>query len=250
MALVVLRNVAELGAQASLSRGGRLSDALARISRPPEPSNSSTVTISPAGQALATRMREQMRAQNGGVELSQTTDGALGQMQGLLSRAAELVTQQGAAGTSATDREKIQTEIDAISGELGNITKNTSNGNGQRLFDGTFTATAGGQTLALPDLAKSLGLQDGALQSVEGIQKAQKTLDNLRTEIGSTVQRMATGQNNAAAPSSSTANTSSSGTRDFEGEMAAYMRLAPGNRTAVLQDAREGSVLQQIRMAG
>ncbi|XZG69402.1 flagellin N-terminal helical domain-containing protein [Chitinibacteraceae bacterium HSL-7] len=99
-----------------------------------------------AGLAISQRFTSQIRGMdqasrnaNDGVSLAQTAEGALGQMGDMLQRIRELSVQAGNATNSSSDREAINAEVTQLVSEL-ERTANTTQFNGQKLFDGSFTA--------------------------------------------------------------------------------------------------------------
>ncbi|TJZ74040.1 flagellin N-terminal helical domain-containing protein [Chitiniphilus eburneus] len=99
-----------------------------------------------AGLAISQRFTSQIRGMdqaqrnaNDGVSLSQTAEGALSQMTDMLQRVRELAVQAGNATNTASDRDAINAEVASLTAEL-DRTAQTTQFNGQKLFDGTFTA--------------------------------------------------------------------------------------------------------------
>ena len=96
-----------------------------------------------AGTAIASKMEAQVRSlavaiRNGhdAISLTQTAEGALGEMENILQRIRELAVQAGNSTLSSTDRIAIQEEVTALTNEINNIAVNT-NFNRVKLLDGT-----------------------------------------------------------------------------------------------------------------
>ena len=55
--------------------------------------------------------------------MTQTTEGALGEIENILQRIRELAVQAGNSTLSQTDRDMIQSEVKALSAEIDNIAR-------------------------------------------------------------------------------------------------------------------------------
>ena len=96
-----------------------------------------------AGSAIASKMEAQVRSlavaiRNGqdAISMTQTTEGALGEIENILQRIRELAVQAGNSTLSQTDRDMIQSEVKALSTEIDNIAADT-NFNKVKLLDGS-----------------------------------------------------------------------------------------------------------------
>ena len=96
-----------------------------------------------AGSAIASKMEAQVRSlavaiRNGqdAISMTQTTEGALGEIENILQRIRELAVQAGNSTLSQTDRDMIQSEVKALSAEIDNIAADT-NFNKVKLLDGS-----------------------------------------------------------------------------------------------------------------
>lgn len=105
-----------------------------------------------AGLAIATSMTAQVRGMNQGIRnsndgiaLAQTAEGSLSEVTNMLQRVRELAV-QSASGTyqDATDRAYMQTEVDQLTAQIGQVITNTKF-NGVTLFNGS-TASVTVQT--------------------------------------------------------------------------------------------------------
>ena len=96
-----------------------------------------------AGTAIASKMEAQVRSlgvaiRNGhdAISMTQTAEGALGEMENILQRVRELAVQAGNSTLSSSDRIAIQEEVTALTSEVNEIAIHT-NFNGVKLLDGT-----------------------------------------------------------------------------------------------------------------
>ena len=99
-----------------------------------------------AGTAIASKMESQVRSlgvaiRNGhdAISMTQTAEGALGEMENILQRIRELAVQAGNSTLSAQDRNAIQEEISQLTSEIDSIASST-NFNGVKLLDGSQSA--------------------------------------------------------------------------------------------------------------
>ncbi|MEG1942812.1 MAG: flagellin, partial [Angelakisella sp.] len=120
-----------------------------------------------AGLAISEKMRAQItgltRAQSNaqdGISLVQTAEGALTEVHSMLNRMVDLATQSSNGTMQSDDRQKIQDEMDSLTGEIDRISKST-NFNGINLLDGSLggagntpkvsAATIAGATVAISE---------------------------------------------------------------------------------------------------
>jgi flagellin len=96
-----------------------------------------------AGSAIASKMESQVRSlgvairnANDAISLTQTAEGALGEVENILQRIRELTVQAGNSTLNSSDRSQIQAEVDALSAEIDSISSRT-NFNGVALLDGS-----------------------------------------------------------------------------------------------------------------
>ena len=96
-----------------------------------------------AGTAIASKMESQIRSlgvaiRNGhdAISMTQTAEGALGEIENILQRVRELAVQAGNSSLSSVDRQAIQDEVTALVSEVDQISS-TTNFNGVKLLDGT-----------------------------------------------------------------------------------------------------------------
>ena len=96
-----------------------------------------------SGSSIASRMDAQIKSltmaiRNGhdAVSMTQTAEGALGEIENILQRIRELAVQAGNSSLSSVDRKSIQDEVSALIDEIDQISS-TTNFNGVKLLDGT-----------------------------------------------------------------------------------------------------------------
>ncbi len=94
-----------------------------------------------AGLQIATRMEAQTRGMQvamkntqNGISLLQTAEGALSEVSNIVLRMKDLATESASGSDSDKDRTALQSEYDALGGELSNIIKNTAFA-GDKLLD-------------------------------------------------------------------------------------------------------------------
>ena len=129
-----------------------------------------------AGLAITNRMTSQVRGiqmavknSNDAISMTQTAEGAYGQVGNILQRMRELAVQSSSGTMSAGDRSSLQLEVDQLKQEIDHIAK-TTNFNNINLLDGT---------------AKKVVIQTGANQA----DKIEMGFDSVKTNhIGSSIQ--------------------------------------------------------------
>ena len=134
-------NVAALMAQKSMSDQIAKSDqAIERLSTGLRINNAADDA---AGSAISSKMEAQVRSlgvaiRNGhdAISMTQTAEGALGEMENILQRVRELAVQAGNSTLSVSDRTAIQEEVTALTSEINSIASST-NFNGTKLLDGS-----------------------------------------------------------------------------------------------------------------
>src|SRR6185312_10135923 len=98
-----------------------------------------------AGLAISERMTSQIRGfnqatrnANDGISMSQTAEGALGEIGNNLQRIRELAVQSRNASNSVSDRQALNNEVQQVKSEIDRVASSTSF-NGTKLIDGSFT---------------------------------------------------------------------------------------------------------------
>tara|TARA_X000000950_G_scaffold65785_1_gene80937 strand:+ start:6030 stop:9323 length:3294 start_codon:yes stop_codon:yes gene_type:complete len=96
-----------------------------------------------AGSAIASKMESQVRSLGvairnsyDAISMTQTAEGALGEVENMLQRVRELAVQAGNSTLSDSDRTMIQAEVTALTKEIDKVSSNT-NFNGVNLLDGS-----------------------------------------------------------------------------------------------------------------
>jgi flagellin len=99
-----------------------------------------------AGLQIATRLKAQssgmavaMRNTQNSISMMQTAEGALGEVNNILTRMKDLATQSADGSSSSSDRTAMQSEYNSLTDELSNIIKNTSFGGTKLLTNDSTT---------------------------------------------------------------------------------------------------------------
>jgi flagellin len=177
MAQIINTNIASLNAQRNLNTSqSSLATSLERLS---SGLRINSAKDDAAGLAISERFTTQIRGlnqairnANDGISLSQTAEGALGEVTNNLQRIRELAIQSRNATNSDTDRAALDSEVQQRLQEIDRIASQTSF-NGLNLLDGTFTNQAFqvgaevGQTISITAIANTralagLGLEGGS----------------------------------------------------------------------------------------
>jgi flagellin len=144
MPSVINTNLASLNTQRNLSASqSTLATSIQRLSTG---MRINSAKDDAAGLAISSRMDAQVRGlttaarnANDGVSLAQTAEGSLGKIGDMVQRMRELAVQSSNATNSASDRGALQTEVGQLKQEIDRVAQ-TSNFNGTKLLDGSFTA--------------------------------------------------------------------------------------------------------------
>jgi flagellin len=144
MPQVINTNVASLNAQRNLNRSQLdLATSLQRLS---SGLRINSAKDDAAGLAISERMTTQVRGldqarrnANDGISLAQVAEGALQTSSDILQRIRELSIQSMNATNSAGDRQALNAEVQQLIQEMQRVAA-TTEFNGQRLLDGSFTA--------------------------------------------------------------------------------------------------------------
>jgi flagellin len=143
MAAIINTNVISLNAQRNLnSSQNSLATTLQRLS---SGLRINSAKDDAAGLAISERMTSQIRGlnqaarnANDGISMSQTAEGALGEIGNNLQRIRELAVQSRNASNSASDRAALNNEVQQAIAEIDRVASTTAF-NGIKLLDGTFT---------------------------------------------------------------------------------------------------------------
>ena len=144
MSLVVNTNVSSLTAQRALAYDDSLQgEAMTRLSTG---SKINSASDDAAGLAIASRMTAQVNGlnmavknANDGIALTQSIEGALGEVSDMLQRLRELAVQASNDTNTDQDRAFIQEEVNLLIAEISRVSSNTRY-NGQLVLDGTFNS--------------------------------------------------------------------------------------------------------------
>jgi flagellin len=147
---VINTNVASLNAQRNLNNAqGTLQNSLARLS---SGLRINSARDDAAGLAVSQRLGAQikslnqaMRNANDGISMLQTAEGAMDEMQNILTRMKELGTQAANGTIGSTERGFINTELVELRDEMQDIASRTTF-NGQNLLTGSLSTAADATT--------------------------------------------------------------------------------------------------------
>jgi flagellin len=137
-------NISALKAQQSMVKlNDDLGQAMARLS---SGLRINSAADDAAGSAISSKMESQVRSLGvairnsyDAISMTQTAEGALGEVENMLQRVRELAVQAGNSTLSDSDRTMIQSEVTALTAEIDKIAKNT-HFNGVKLLDGSSTS--------------------------------------------------------------------------------------------------------------
>ena len=159
----ILHNVGALNAQNGLTDSR--SDMNTAMNRLSTGLRINSAADDAAGSAIASKMEAQTRSlavairnTNDAISLTQTAEGALGEVENILQRMRELTVQAGNSTLNSSDRAQIQAEVDELSAEIDSIASKT-NFNNVKLLDGT-NATVSFQTGINSDGTVSVALEN------------------------------------------------------------------------------------------
>lgn len=142
MALVINTNISSLTAQRALAESNsELQTAMERLATG---SKINSAADDAAGLAMVQRMTAQVRGlamavknANDGQALTQSVEGALGEVSDMLQRMRELALQAANGTNSSADRSFLQSEVNLLIQEISRVAGNTRY-NGELILDGTF----------------------------------------------------------------------------------------------------------------
>ena len=221
MGLRVNTNVTSINAQRNLSSvTNRLSTNFRRLSTG---LRISTAADDAAGLAISERLRSQVRSldqakrnANDGISLVQTAEGALNEVNSVLTRLRELSIQAANGSVSNQDKDTLNEEFTSLVDEIDRIAQSTEF-NGINLLDGSsasvsfqvgFGTTAGVDTLDVTLQAAdetALGLASLDISStgntstaIAAIDTAINTVSSLRGTLGAAQNRLGSTINNLA----------------------------------------------------
>jgi flagellin len=175
MPQVINMNIASLNAQRNLNQSqSALQTSLQRLS---SGLRINSAKDDAAGLAISERFTSQIRGlnqasrnANDAISLSQTAEGALGEITNNLQRIRELSVQSANATNGGTDRAALQNEVSQLVSEIDRVASQTAF-NGVKLLDGTFTSQAfqvganAGETISISSISSSRTTDLGASYS-------------------------------------------------------------------------------------
>lgn len=201
---VIGTNISALrSANASASASSSLSQAMERLSTG---KRINSAKDDAAGLAISSRMTSQVKSMavairnaNDGISMTQTAEGALGEVTNMLQRMKELATQSANGTLGTSERAALQAETNQLVSQINDISK-TTNFNGLNLLDGSVknlklqTGTNAGETVALnlsavsaDDLGLTLGtggVVSGRVGDGSGVAPTSVTLNGVNAFAG------------------------------------------------------------------
>lgn len=211
---VIGTNVAALRAtNASNAAGAALQTSIERLSTG---KRINSAKDDAAGLAIASSLTSQIRGQNqairnanDGIALSQTADGALGEVTNILQRVRELSVQSASGTYADTDRTNLQAEVTQLTGQLTDI-QNKTNFNGVSLLGTTAstvqiqTGSASTDTVSLAvgglDLSavtsSDISTAAGATTALDALDTALAAVNTTRASLGAGQSRLNSVVNN------------------------------------------------------
>lgn len=199
MSLFVNTNVSSLNAQRQLFNSGaelntsfeRLSSGF-RINRAAD--DAAGLQISDRLTSQVQGLNQAVRNANDAISLTQTAEGALGEVTNSLQRIRVLAVQSQNGINSSADRTALQQEVTQLLTEISRVAVTTEFGRGISILDGAFSANFlvganAGQNIsvALTDnnfSATGLGINDVSVATVTGASGAISTIDGAISTIG------------------------------------------------------------------
>ncbi len=210
MGLRVNTNIASIGAQRNLFNvSERLQGNYSRLS---SGLRISSAADDAAGLGISEKMRSQIRSfgvagrnAQDGLSLSQTAEGAMGEVGNILGRMRELAMQSSNGTLAQEDRDTIQVEVDALIEEVGRLSADTEF-NGVKLLDGTAATTGiqvgldSGQEIVINNADLTTGASGLAIATVDlstqgGAATALATLDTAITSVNTARGEQGAAQN-------------------------------------------------------
>jgi len=254
MGLRVNTNVFSLTAQTNLSTvTSRLGGNFSRLS---SGLRIASAADDAAGLGISERMRAQIRSlqqagrnADDGISLVQTAEGALSELNGNLIRMRELAIQSSNGTLNTGDRAVIDSEFQALVGEIDRVANQTTF-NGVNLLDGSTTSlsiqvgTESGETIdiAFEDVtASTLGVSTD-VTSVTNAQSALDLIDTAIDTVSALRGNLGTSQNRIGSTVRSIANVA-------ENLAGAESRIRDVDVAAETADLTRNSILQQAALS-
>ena len=167
-----------------------------------------------AGLAISEKMRRQIRGltqassnAEDGISCVQTAEGALGEVHDMLQRMNELAVKSANGTNKSSDREFIDSEVQALKSEITRVAKTTTF-NEQCLLDGSFTQKklqVGAEneatqriTIHIEKMSASIigigdtkvNTSDDAMKAIEEIKSALASVSKQRSDLGAVQNRL------------------------------------------------------------
>ncbi len=223
MAIRINTNPTSLRAQHNLNNAQlalttnieRLSSGL-RINRAGDDASGSSISSKLSSDTRG--LKQASRNANDAISMIQTAEGAMGEINGLLTRMRELAVQSANGGTlTSSERVYIDQEFQLLESELNRIVGVTEF-NGNKLIDGNFSTGINFQIgmnnsandriqISIADAdSTALGLNDDALTSQTGAQAAITALDAAIQSVATSRGTLGTTQNRLTATLTNLAN--------------------------------------------
>jgi flagellin len=237
-------NIAALTSQASMEKHTRtMRDAMEQLSTG---FRINSAADDAAGSAIASKMEAQIRSldvairnSNDAVSLTQTAQGALGEIENILQRIRELAVQAGNSTLNSTDRLAIQAEVNSLSAEIDSIASKT-NFNNVNLLDGSRGSVSFQVGIHASDVL-SLALENTDVSSLGiGSSATASTITSARAEILADIAATdvkINGENWASADFDASAYTYQGATHDATGLVSPATDGTAGRNAAVIADA-------------
>ena len=218
MASVINTNISSLTAQRNLSMTQTsLATAMQRLS---SGLRINSAKDDAAGLAISDRMTTQIRGlnqaarnANDGISLSQTAEGALGEITSNLQRIRELAVQSANATNSTSDRVALDQEVQQRIAEIDRVAAQTSF-NGQKILDGTFgssTFQVGANVGDTISIALNTSMRAGVIGSYVSVAGANTTGNDATVQTGTAGTATVAASANKAASGANTYGTTAPG---------------------------------------
>ncbi|BBO21391.1 MAG: flagellin [Rhodocyclaceae bacterium] len=244
MPQVINTNIASLNSQRNLNTSQtQLATSLQRLS---SGLRINSAKDDAAGLAIAERFTTQIRGlnqaarnANDGISLSQTAEGALGELTNNLQRIRELAVQAANSTNSSSDRAALDQEVQQRLAEVDRIASQTSF-NGQKILDGTFgnaTFQVGanvGETISVglstsmryTQIGKTADYVSGSTQYSSALNVGQQGSGVTSAALGAGAMTLAIGTGQAVSIGGSASYT---GSATGQGSTSAYAKVAAIN---------------------
>jgi flagellin len=198
MGLRIANNIAAMNAQRNLGiSDAGLTKSLERLS---SGYRINKAADDAAGLSISSSMRAEIASLNvasrntaQGTSMLQVAEGAMDQVNNMLTRLKELATQAASANLTTSDRQKVEAEAQELSSEIERIADSTKY-NGTNLINGTFGATATSITDALSTEDGVVSIDVANAISTDGTYTLTSSVDGATISLtdGDTTQTLST----------------------------------------------------------